>query len=69
MKYTPWVQDRSTRSSITDTGTTLTVVFGTNKDMETLSEKVGKAVVNRLYSIYRGRWIEVEGPDYRLISP
>jgi DNA replication protein DnaC len=46
----------------------LPIVFSSNEDSETLTEKIGGASVSRLYQMCRGRWIEVEGPDYRLQS-
>lgn len=44
----------------------LPIAFSSNEDPETLAEKIGGATVSRLYQMCRGRWLEVEGPDYRL---
>lgn len=44
----------------------LPIVFSSNEDSETLCFKIGGATVSRLYHMCRGRWIEVEGPNYRL---
>lgn len=66
VKYTPWVQDKVYQIINYRYRNGLPIVFSSNEDTETLSEKVGGATVSRLYSMCRGRWIEVEGPDFRL---
>jgi len=65
-KYTDWVQTQVYQIINQRYRSGLPIVFSSNEDSETLAEKVGGAAVSRLYSMCRGRWIESEGPDYRL---
>lgn len=66
-KYTDWAQTQVYQIVNLRYRNKLPIVFSSNEDTETLSEKVGGATVSRLYSMCRVRWIEVEGPDYRLV--
>lgn len=44
------------------------IMFSSNEDMETLTEKIGDAAASRLFGMAK-RWLyAVEGPDYRLMG-
>lgn len=42
------------------------IVFSSNEDMETLTEKIGDAAASRLFGMAKGKLLAVEGQDYRL---
>lgn len=42
------------------------IIFSSNEDSETLSERIGDASASRLLGMARGRVYAVEGPDHRL---
>lgn len=42
------------------------IIFSSNEDSETLTERIGDAAASRLLGMARGRVFAVEGPDYRL---
>jgi DNA replication protein DnaC len=42
------------------------ILFSSNEDMETLTERIGDAAASRLFGMAKGRLYVVEGPDYRL---
>lgn len=44
------------------------ILFSSNEDMETLTEKIGDAAASRLFGMAKGRLYVVEGPDYRLVG-
>jgi len=42
------------------------IIFSSNEDSETLTERIGDAAASRLLGMARGRCFAVEGTDYRL---
>jgi DNA replication protein DnaC len=44
------------------------IIFSSNEDQETLTEKIGDAAASRLFGMAKGRVFAVEGPDYRLTN-
>lgn len=42
------------------------ILFSTNEDIETLTERIGDAAASRLFGMAKGRLYPVEGQDYRL---
>jgi DNA replication protein DnaC len=42
------------------------ILYSSNEDMDTLTEKIGDAAASRLFGMSKGRIFAVEGPDYRL---
>lgn len=42
------------------------ILFSSNEDQETLTERIGDAAASRLLGMARGRVFQVEGRDYRL---
>jgi DNA replication protein DnaC len=42
------------------------IIYSSNEDVETLSDRIGDAAASRLFGMSKGRIVRVEGPDYRL---
>ncbi|WP_232335201.1 ATP-binding protein [Thermoactinomyces sp. CICC 10520] len=42
------------------------IIYSSNEDVETLSDRIGDAAASRLLGMSKGRIVRVEGPDYRL---
>ncbi|WP_245739890.1 ATP-binding protein [Thermoflavimicrobium dichotomicum] len=42
------------------------IIYSSNEDAETLSDRIGPAATSRLLGMSKGRIYRVEGPDYRL---
>lgn len=42
------------------------ILFTSNEDKETLSDRIGPAAASRLYGMCGDRLLQVEGPDYRI---
>jgi DNA replication protein DnaC len=44
------------------------IIYSSNEDVETLSDRIGDAAASRLLGMSKGRIVRVEGPDYRLMG-
>lgn len=42
------------------------IIYSSNEDVETLSDRIGDAAASRLLGMSRGRIVRAEGPDFRL---
>jgi DNA replication protein DnaC len=42
------------------------IIYSSNEDVESLSDRIGDAAASRLLGMSKGRIVRVEGPDYRL---
>jgi DNA replication protein DnaC len=42
------------------------IIYSSNEDAESLTDRIGDASASRLLGMSRGRIVRVEGPDYRL---
>lgn len=64
-KTTEWVLNQYYRVFNARYRKGLPTCFSTNEDLDTLSQRIGDAVVSRLCAMCRGRIVACEGPDYR----